>query len=220
MQNKQGREVWVSATVNPLFGDDNKITNIIFCAKDISEIKSELQIRSAIMDVTSIVSESDLKGNILSINQKFMDLSQYSKEELIGKPHNTTRHPDMAKEVFKELWSTIGRGNIFRGVVKNRKKDGTPYYVDAVIAPILGPNGKPRKYLGVRYDITEAEIERHNSRGIIGAINTSFAFIEFDVNGNVLEANDNFLTTMGYKFEEIKGKHHKMFVENSVVNSP
>jgi methyl-accepting chemotaxis protein len=219
MQNKNGREVWVSATVNPILGDNNKITNIIFCAKDISEIKSELQIRSTIMDVTSIVSESDLKGNILNINQKFIDLSQYSREELIGKPHNTTRHPDMAKEVFKELWATIGKGNIFRGVVKNRKKDGTPYYVDAVIAPILGPNGKPRKYLGVRYDITDAEVERQNSRGIIGAINTSFAFIEFDINGNILEANENFLTTMGYKIEEIKGKHHKMFAETSLVNS-
>jgi methyl-accepting chemotaxis protein len=61
----------------------------------------------------------------------------------------------MPKEVFKQMWSTIGRGEIFRGVVKNRAKDGTPYYVDAVIAPILGENGKPMKYLGVRYDITE-----------------------------------------------------------------
>jgi methyl-accepting chemotaxis protein len=74
-------------------------------------------------------------------------------------------------------------------VVKNRAKDGTPYYVDAVIAPILGENGKPMKYLGVRYDITEAEIERQNARGILGAIDQSYAYIEFDLGGHVLNAN-------------------------------
>ncbi len=220
MLNKSGREVWLNASFNPILDDNNKPIKVIVCASDVTMIKAELQVRTTIMDVTSIVSESDLKGNILNINQKFIDLSQYSREELIGHPHNTTRHPDMAKEVFKELWATIGKGNIFRGVVKNRKKDGSPYYVDAVIAPIMGANGKPRKYLGVRYDITEAEIERQNSKGIIGAINSSFAFIEFDTNGQVLSANDNFLLTMGYKKEEIIGKHHRIFCEYSLSNSP
>jgi methyl-accepting chemotaxis protein len=171
------------------------------------------------MDVTSIVSESDLKGNILTINQKFCDTSQYSKEELIGKAHNTTRHPDMPKEVFKQLWATIGRGEIFRGIVKNRKKDGTPYYVDAVIAPFMGNNGKPKKYLGVRYDITEAELERQNMRGIIAAIDASFAYIEFDTQGNILKANTNFQSAMGYQSEEIVGRHHRMFVESAYSNS-
>lgn len=220
MLNRNGRDVWLMASFNPILDATGKVTKVIFCGNDISNAKSELLVRTAIMDVTSIVSESDLKGNILNINQKFIDLSQYSREELIGQPHNTTRHPDMAKEVFKELWSTIGKGNIFRGVVKNRKKDGTPYYVDAVIAPILGPNGKPRKYLGVRYDITEAEIERQNSRGIIGAIDASFAFIEFTVDGVVLSANENFIVTMGYKKEEIVGKHHRIFVDPIFAHSP
>ena len=126
------------------------------------------------MDVTSIVSEADKKGDILNVNEKFIEVSKYSRNELIGAPHSTTRHPDMPKETFKKLWSTIGRGEMFRGVIKNRAKDGTPYYVDAVIAPILGENGKPMKYLGVRYDITEAEIERQNARGILAAIDTSY----------------------------------------------
>ncbi|MFN7840203.1 MAG: PAS domain-containing protein, partial [Pirellula sp.] len=92
---------------------------------------NELSVRVDIMNMTSIVSESDLKGDILTVNDKFIEISKYSKEELIGQPHNTTRHPDMPKEVFKELWSTIGRGKPFRGIIKNRAKDGTPYYVDA-----------------------------------------------------------------------------------------
>jgi len=184
------------------------------------EAQAELKVRTDIMNVTSIVSEADKKGDILSINEKFLEVSKYSRSELIGHGHNTTRHPDMPKEVFKQMWATIGRGDIFRGVVKNRAKDGTPYYVDAVIAPILGENGKPMKYLGVRYDITEQEIERQNARGILAAVDASYAYIEFDLTGHVLHANDNFLRTLGYSLDEIKGRHHRMFCDAALAASP
>ena len=185
----------------------------------LDQVEAELKVRTDIMNLTSIVSEADKKGDILTVNEKFLEVSKYPKKELIGFGHNTTRHPDMPKEVFKQMWSTIGRGEIFRGVVKNRAKDGTPYYVDAVIAPILGDNGKPMKYLGVRYDITEAEIERQNARGILNAIDQSYAYIEFDLGGHVQTANKNFLSVLGYTLDEIKGKHHRMFVEASFANS-
>ena len=185
----------------------------------IAELEAELKVRTDIMNLTSIVSEADKKGDIVSINDKFIEVSKYSRSELIGQPHNTTRHPDMPKETFKQLWSTIGRGDIFRGIIKNRAKDGAPYYVDAVVAPILGDNGKPMKYLGVRYDITAAEIERQNARGLIHAIDASYAYIEFDLGGHVLSANKNFLQVMGYQSEEIIGKHHRIFVEPSSAAS-
>jgi len=181
--------------------------------RQMKDIRTELQVRTDIMNVTSIVSEADKKGDILNVNEKFLEVSKYPKQELIGFGHNTTRHPDMPKEVFKQMWATIGRGEIFRGVVKNRAKDGTPYYVDAVIAPILGDNGKPVKYLGVRYDITEQEIERQNARGVLGAIDASYAYIEFDLKGQVLTANSNFLNLLEYQLDEIVGKHHRLFVE-------
>ncbi|MBC2607171.1 PAS domain-containing protein [Pelagicoccus albus] len=180
---------------------------------------AELKVRASMMDESCIVSEADLKGTIISCNDKFTEVSQYSREELIGQGHNKTRHPDMPKSVFKELWATIGRGKTFRGVVKNMKKDGTPYYVDAVIAPVMGDNGKPRKYIGVRYDITEAEIERQASKGILDAINGAYAYIEFDTEGQILKANDNFLGVMGYESEEIVGKHHRMFVDSKTSQS-
>jgi methyl-accepting chemotaxis protein len=181
-------------------------------------VETELKVRTDIMNLTSIVSEADKKGDILNVNEKFLEVSKYPKHELIGHGHNTTRHPDMPKEVFKQMWQTIGRGDIFRGVVKNRAKDGTPYYVDAVIAPILGENGKPMKYLGVRYDITEQEIERQNARGILGAIDQSYAYIEFDLGGHVLHANANFLKTLGYTLDEIKGRHHRTFCDPVLAN--
>jgi len=186
----------------------------------LNEVESELKVRTDIMNVTSIVSESDKKGDILSVNEKFIEVSKYRRDELIGQPHNTTRHPDMPKDTFKLLWQTIGRGDIFRGVIKNRAKDGTPYYVDAVVAPIMGDNGKPMKYLGVRYDITEAEIERQNAKGILAAIDRSYAYIEFDLAGHVRTANQNFLGLMGYRLEDVVGKHHRMFMDPAQAAEP
>lgn len=216
---KGGRQVWILASYNPVLGPDGKPFKVIKIATDITQSKVELKVRTDIMNLTSIVSEADLRGDIVSINEKYMQVSKYSKDELLGKPHNITRHPDMPKEVFKEMWATIGRGKIFRGIVKNRAKDGTPYYVDAVIAPILGANGKPKKYLGVRYDITETEIERQNMRGLFRAIDESFAYIEFDINGNVSTANANFQNAMGYSKEELKGTHHRIFCDSTTKDS-
>lgn len=217
--NSNRKEKWFYSTYTPVKGADGKPYKVIQVAVDITTTKEELKARTDIMNVTSIVSEANLRGDILNCNDKYVEISQYNRDELIGRPHNITRHPDMPKEVFKEMWATIGRGNIFRGVVKNRAKDGTPYYVDAVIAPIIGDNGKPKKYLGVRYDITALEIERQNMRGIIRAIDGSFAYIEFDTAGHVLQANNIFQTAMGYSVNEIKGKHHRMFCESTFADS-
>ena len=186
----------------------------------LATLEGELKVRTDIMNMTSIVSESDKKGDILSINDKFIEVSKYGKSELIGHPHSTTRHPDMPKAVFKELWVTIGRGEMFRGIIKNRAKDGVPYYVDAVIAPIMGENGKPMKYLGVRYDITEAETERQNARGILSAIDASYSMVDFDLKGHVTQANANFLQIMGYSAAEAVGQHHRKFVEAGYANNP
>ncbi|AZZ36761.1 hypothetical protein CIK05_08140 [Bdellovibrio sp. qaytius] len=217
---KNGKTIWYVASYNPILGDDGLVHKIVKFATDVTLTKTELIVRTDIMNLTSIVSEADLKGDILNVNDKFVEVSKYTRQELIGKGHNTTRHPDMPKEVFKEMWSTIGRGNIFRGIVKNRAKDGSPYYVDAVIAPILGDNGKPRKYLGVRYDITENEIERQNMKGVLRGINASFAYIEFDTEGNVVSANKIFQDFMGYTESDLKGRNHRQFCDPSLVRSP
>ena len=219
-QTKSGRVIWLSSSYSPVLGKNGKVQKIIEIATDVSETMAELNVRKEIMNLTSIVSEADLRGDILSVNEKFLQVSKYSTDELIGKGHNTTRHPDMPKEVFRDMWATIGRGKMFRGVVKNRAKDGVPYYVDAVIAPILGENGKPKRYLGVRYDITEAETERQNMRGIFRAIDGSYAYVEFDVEGNVLKANRNFLNVMEYSEDDVRGRHHRSFCDHATVASP
>lgn len=216
---KNEKEIWIIGSYNPVVDASGNVTKVIKIATDITASKVEIKVLYDIINLTSIVSEANLKGDIVSVNEKFLEVSKYPKDELIGKGHNTTRHPDMPKEVFKEMWATIGRGKIFRGMVKNRAKDGTPYYVDAVIAPVLGDNGKPRKYIGVRYDITEAEVERQNMKGVIAAIDNSFAYIEFDPDGNVLKFNNNFQSTMGYSLDELKNKHHRLLCDAVFASS-
>ncbi|MGE3772639.1 MAG: methyl-accepting chemotaxis protein [Gammaproteobacteria bacterium] len=217
---------WLRIAVTPIVDDEGRLVEALCFATDLSALRTaledtrvELKVRQDIMNVTSIVSEADKKGDILSCNDKYTEISKYARDELIGHGHNITRHPDMPKAVFKEMWNTIGHGKIFRGVVKNRAKDGTPYYVDAVIAPILGDSGKPKKYLGVRYDITAQETERLNARGVLGAIDESFGYVEFDLSGKVSAANANFLTLTGYRLEDVVGRHHRMFVDDAQAGS-
>jgi methyl-accepting chemotaxis protein len=224
---KGNKEVWIQASYVPVVGVGDKPVKVVAFATDVTahqreldDFRDELKVRVDIMNTTSIVSESDLKGDIMTVNDKFLQVSKYQKNELIGHGHNTTRHPDMPKDVFKQMWATIGRGQIFRGVVKNRAKDGTPYYVDAVIAPFVDKKtGKPRKYLGVRYDITEQEIQRQNMKGIMDAIDKSYACIEFKLDGTIVTANENFLKTLGYGLDEIKGQHQRMFCDAAYTSS-
>jgi PAS domain S-box-containing protein len=118
-------------------------------------LERELRDRTALVDAFAIVSETDTRGIITYANKKFCEVSQYSLDELIGKPHNIIRHPDMPKSVFKELWDTIKAGKIWQGEVKNRRKDGSHYWVYATVGPLLDADGYPYRYISMRIDITK-----------------------------------------------------------------
>ncbi len=109
------------------------------------------------IDESSIVSKTDKHGFITYANQKFCDLSGYEKSELLGQPHNIIRHPDVPKEVFKELWRTIKSKQVWQGIVPNKRKDGSTYIVNATIMPMLNADGEIKEYIAVRHDITELE---------------------------------------------------------------
>ncbi len=108
-----------------------------------------------IIDESATVTKTDLQGIITYANDAFCKTSGYSKEELIGKPHNIVRHPDMPKEAFKNLWDTIQSKKIWHGVVKNRTKEGKAVYMKATVAPILDSNGDIMEYIAVRQNITD-----------------------------------------------------------------
>jgi diguanylate cyclase (GGDEF)-like protein/PAS domain S-box-containing protein len=109
------------------------------------------------VDLSNIVSKTNPKGIITYVNDKFCEISGYSRAELIGKPHNIVRHPTMQSAVFKELWDTIKEKKPWRGMVVNMKKDGRRYVVDSTIVPILDIDGDVVEYIAIRHDVTEFE---------------------------------------------------------------
>ena len=126
--------------------------------EEAKRLNHEMDARFHVLNESTILSESDTYGNIIYVNDKLCEVSQYQKEELIGKPHNIFRHDNMPKEVFSKMWKTISSGRTFRGYLKNRKKDGSPYYVDAVISPVLNDKKEPVKYISARYVINDIEL--------------------------------------------------------------
>ncbi|MFY7863824.1 methyl-accepting chemotaxis protein [Roseateles sp.] len=106
----------------------------------------------------TLVSLTDLKGRILHCNPAFIDLSGYTKEELLGQAHNLIRHPDMPEEAFRDMWDSIGAGLPWSGVVKNRRKNGDHYWVQANVTP-LTEDGRPIAYLSVRTEPSRAQID-------------------------------------------------------------
>ncbi|PSJ17981.1 EAL domain-containing protein [Nitrosomonas supralitoralis] len=107
------------------------------------------------VDLSAIVSKADKQGIITYVNDAFCKVSGFLEDELLGHSHNVIRHPDMPKEVFEELWHTLLNKQVWKGIIKNRKKDGGCYYVNTTIVPILDENGEIQEFMSIRTDITD-----------------------------------------------------------------
>lgn len=114
---------------------------------------------TVLADDDFILSETDIKGNIILVNEDFVRVSEFSQEELIGQPHNFIRHPDMPRAAFKDLWETIQAGKIWTGYVKNRTKSNGYYWVFATVSPFHSCSGEAG-YLSCRKKASAEEIAR------------------------------------------------------------
>ena len=122
------------------------------------KLAREEQRLRVVIDKYIISSTADLHGNIIDVSEAFCSISGYTKKELIGRSHRLIRHPDMKKEVFHEMWSNITQGFSWSGKVKNRKKDGSFYWVYANVEPLFTANGQIDSYISIRLDITKSEL--------------------------------------------------------------
>jgi PAS domain S-box-containing protein len=201
----------------------------ICVVKENKNINNILEQYKEIVDSSSIVSKADPYGTITYVNQPFIDISGYTKEELIGANHNIIRHPDTSPEVFEKMWKTIkDEKKVWKGTVKNRSKNGKAYYVSSVIKPILDVDGNIIEYIAIRYDITALEktkhfLQRQNFQKISN-LNDALKNIEqyenvmnainivsrVDTNGKITYVNEQFIKLTGYTKEELIGQTYDL----------
>jgi PAS domain S-box-containing protein len=174
---KDGSLYWVATTIVPFLDDAGKPRQYVAIRADITARKQaeaglatslkELSEMKTALDEHAIVAITNPQGKITFVNDKFCAISKYAREELIGQDHRIINSGYHSKEFIRELWTTIGRGQVWRGEIQNRAKDGSRYWVATTIVPFLDDAGKPRQYVAIRADITE----RKRAEGEITLLN-------------------------------------------------
>ncbi len=156
----------------------------------------------AMIDSSSIVSKADPKGIISYVNDSFCEITGYTREELIGQPHNIIRHPETYPLFFEQMWETIKAKKTFRGIIKNQRKDGSSYYVDSTISPIINDNDEIIEYISIRHDITplierqqEIEEQRRRIQNVLDAQTSLICMV--DKTKGVLQSNRGFMDFLG-----------------------
>jgi methyl-accepting chemotaxis protein len=174
---------------------------------------SDAVAQSAAINRSQAVIEFKMDGTIVTANQNFLDAMGYRLDEIQGKHHQMFAPPELrGSEAYKAFWASLNRGEFQAGEYKRVGKGGREVWIQASYNPIMDTAGKPVKVIKFATDITEKKIRGMEDAGKISAIGRAQAVIEFNLDGTIITANENFLATVGYRLDEIQGKHHSMFV--------
>ncbi len=164
--------------------------------------------------------EFDLDGKVLSANPNFLSVMGYSLEEIEGRHHSLFVDPAYSTSYeYREFWASLNRGEFRTDEFKRLAKGGKEIWLAASYKPVLDKAGKPVRVIKIARDITSEKLQNADYQGQLAAIAKSQATIEFNLDGTIRTANENFLNTVGYSLDEIKGKHHSMFVDTKYANS-
>lgn len=143
--------------INGFLGIANDISERLQTEQMLRQTLQELAVQKAALDEAAVVVITDAKGVITYVNDRFCQLSQYSRAELLGQTHRLVKSDYHSPKFFKDLWKTISSGRVWHGEIKNRSKDGNYYWVDSTLVPFLDAHGKPYQYLAIRFDITQSK---------------------------------------------------------------
>jgi methyl-accepting chemotaxis protein len=220
---KGGREVWIQASYNPILDLNGKPFKVVKYAIDVTAQKlknADYQGQLSAISKSQAVIEFTLDGTILSANDNFLRALGYSLDEIKGKHHSLFVDDQYRNShEYREFWAKLGRGEYDAGEYKRIGKGGREIWIQASYNPILDLNGKPFKVVKYAIDVTAQMLKNADYQGQLSAISKSQAVIEFTMDGTILSANDNFLRALGYSLDEIKGKHHSLFVDDQYRNS-
>ncbi|MAZ02642.1 MAG: chemotaxis protein [Sneathiella sp.] len=220
---KGGKEVWIQASYNPIFSKSGVVTKIVKFATDITARtlqNASYQGQIDAMNKSQAVISFNLDGTIIDANQNFLDVMGYQIEEIRGEHHRKFVDPAFASsKEYQDFWDALGRGEFQAAEYKRVAKGGKEVWIQASYNPIFDPNGKPIKVVKIATDITARILQNASYQGQIDAISKSQAVISFNLDGTIIDANQNFLDALGYRIEEIQGEHHRKFVDPAFASS-
>ena len=185
---------------------------------DVFNLQGKAKVQNALSQAAAIsksqaVIEFNLDGTIITANQNFLSTLGYSLDEIKGKHHSMFVEPAVRdSNDYREFWARLNRGEFQAAQYKRIGKGGKPIWIQASYNPIYDAKGKPSKVIKFATDITAQKIQNMEDAGKIAAMGRAQAVIEFNMDGTIVTANDNFLGAMGYSLAEVQGKHHSMFV--------
>ena len=188
---------------------------------DAVSTNSDLQgVVDAINRVQAVI-EFELDGTIITANENFLSTVGYSMDEIRGKHHRMFCDPKYAaSDDYRDFWMKLAMGQFNAGEYKRFGKTGEEIWINASYNPILDDNGKAVRVIKFATNITAEKRRTAEQDGKLAAISRAQAMIEFELDGTILTANDNFLATVGYQLEEIRGQHHRMFCDPVYTASP
>lgn len=175
----------------------------------------------AALDRVQAIIEFDLSGTILKANANFLRTMGYELSEIVGRHHSLFVEPAYAQSPdYRHFWDRLRGGEFWTGQYRRLAKGGREVWIEASYNPIVDRTGKPLKVVKFATDITRAKMDDADRAGQIAAINKAQAVIAFTLDGIIIDANENFLSTVGYERGEIVGRHHSIFVDPAYRSSP
>jgi len=214
---KGGKEVWIQATYNPVLDASGKPVKVVKFATDITARKMKsLEDAGQIAAIgrAQAVIAFEMDGTIVTANENFLKALGYTLAEIQGKHHSMfVEQAERNSAAYREFWARLNRGENQSAEYKRVGKGGKEVWILASYNPVLDEKGKPFRVVKFATDVTSQKLSTADLAGQISAIGKSQAVIEFNMDGTIIGANQNFLKTVGYALDEIRGRHHSMFVD-------